>query len=647
MCGFVGFYSEGTDPVSGKERALKMAECISHRGPDDIKAYSDGAFSFGFARLCIIDAKGSIQPMVSRCGRYVLCFNGEIYNYRELRKELSLSGATFVTEGDTEVLLCALITYGEDALKRLRGMFSFAFYDKVKKALLLARDPFGIKPLYYAAFDGAFAFTSEIKAFWTDRKFDKRFNGDVLPYYLQFQYVPTEETAFAGVKRLLPGHTLKFQDGNISVQRYFYPPVYFKDGYLPFDYFCERDGIKRTVKPYVKSLRNAVGDIKKAVLNSVRAHLVADVEVGAFLSGGVDSGYLSAVARPKHTFTVGFSSYGFDEREYAAEASEDIGAVFTAVEADADDFFESVDAVEYHCDEPYANLSAVPLYILSQKTKKKVSCVISGEGADELFGGYEWYFDSRVGKLYRRLPLGIRRKLSTVTADGRISEFLRRNSGDARVDYIGQARITDAVGAAALLKAPYKRIAEPHELTGGIYNDVTGATLLKSKLYLDRALWLPFDILLKADKMTMASALELRVPYLDLEVLKVAQGLSDRLLVRKKIGKYAFRCAAAEAVGKKIAMRRKKGFPVPLREWIREAKYAKKLELAFTGAIGREFFETDVLLGLLRDHVSGRSNNARILYTVYAFIRWYDVYFGEGRVKGSENEKDCGHNFRV
>ena len=631
MCGFVGFTGE----LSGGEERLRcisdMTRAISHRGPDESGAYTDKSLTLGFARLKIIDLENGRQPMLSECGRYVLCFNGEIYNYRELAEELRKDhGISFRTESDTEVLLDMLIRYGERALERLRGMYAFCFYDRERESFILARDPFGIKPLYYGEIGETFMFASEIKALLSHPQFRKEFNSEVLPYYLQFQYVPTEETAFKGVKRLAPGHILRFCKGNISLERYFYPTVYGRHSYLPYGFFCGRDGESRKPMPYVKSRRQAVKMISEAVSGSVKAHLVSDVPLGTFLSGGVDSGYITALAKPEMAFTVGFPSYGFDERVVAAATAEGNGVKLVSVEADADDFFEAVGKVQYHSDEPYANLSAIPLYLLSKRAKKQESAVLSGECADELFGGYEWYFDSVIGKIYRMLPEKLRRYLAKNGGKGRIGEFLRRNTGNARREYIGQAKITDAEGAAALLKEPYKAVKEPYGLTGKYYSQVRGASLLESKKYLDTALWLPYDILLKADKMTMASSLELRVPYLDLSVLSAAEGLSDKLLVRGKIGKRVFREAAAEVLGKEKAYRKKKGFPVPFREWIRQKKYAEILEIAFTGAIAERFFQTERLKKLLQAHVSGEENNARVLYTVFAFIKWYEIYFENG-----------------
>ena len=630
MCGFVGFCNSNIANVDQKRQITKaMVEKIKHRGPDDSGYFDDGNAFLGFARLKIIDLDGGRQPMKSANGRYVLCFNGEIYNYKELRAELEAEfGQKFIGKGDTEVLLYTLIHYGEQALTKIRGMFAFAFYDTQNCTLLLVRDPFGIKPLYYGIFDGCLMFASEIKAFLSHPQFAKSFNSKILPYYLQFQYVPTEETAFVGVKRLMAGHILTYNDGKTVVKRYFKMPEFLKKAYTGYSFFDK----KSNQQPFCKNLGKLTGELSDVLEKSVQKHLQADVAVGGFLSGGVDSGLICTLAEPEKLFTVGFKNAGFDERAYAFNTAQRLGIPIISLEIDADDFFESVRGVQYYSDEPYANLSAIPLYLLSKRVKEDVSVILSGEGADELFGGYEWYQDSTVGKLYRKLPQGFRRIASNRALEGRIGDFLKRNDGNPRRDFIGQARIMTPVTAWSLLNEPYKEILSHENITAPIYKEVSNATLLRKKMYLDSRLWLPFDILNKADKMTMASSLELRVPYLDLSVLEIAQKCADSTLIRAKNGKYVLRRTALKYLDSQTAYRSKKGFPVPFREWIREKRYAAFLEKTFTGAAARRFFDTDKLISLLYEHVKGQKNNARTLYTVYAFLLWYEIFF-EGEVK--------------
>lgn len=632
MCGFVGFSDLAKTNGEDKMRiATDMTESIRHRGPDDIGYYSDDRVTLGFARLKIIDLEGGHQPMVSRDGRFVLCFNGEIYNFRELRAALiRCHGVRFSTESDTEVLLEMLVRYGDGALAELRGMYAFAFYDRESGDLLLARDPFGIKPLYYAAFDGCFMFSSEIKALLSHPKFKKELNTDILPYYLQMQYVPTEETAFRGVRRLLQGHLLIKSGESVTVSRYFEPPRHGALGYLTHSFFG-RDG-DETPRRYLSDRFLARKKIKDAVCGSVKSHTVADTPVGAFLSGGVDSGYIVSVARPKSVFSVGFDGYGFDESALARERAEAIGAKIETVTVGADEFFGSVSAVQYHSDEPYANLSAVPLFLLARKARESVGVILSGEGADELFGGYELYRSRPLRRICGEIPPSAVRRI----ASGR----LKRSLEGARLDrdFIGQARIMTEAEAFSLLAPPYRAMKSPTLVTADILSENKGATSIRRKMLLDMQLWLPLDILNKADKMTMASSVELRVPYLDLSVLAASEALSDRLLIRGKTTKYALRFSASEELGTEAAFRKKKGFPVPFRDWIRGEKYAEILKTAFTGAIGRRFFNTELLLEMLSAHISGEKDNARRLYTVYSFIEWYRIYFGDGEeMEGSVN----------
>lgn len=625
MCGFAGFCDSGdTDAAEKEETVLKMTEAIRHRGPDDTGVFCDESVALGFARLKIIDIEGGVQPMVSACGRYVLCFNGEIYNYKELRTEQeSRFGERFRTQSDTEVLLSVLVHSGRGGLARLRGMFALCLYDRVEKTVLLARDPFGIKPLYYGIFDGCFMFASEIKAFLSHPKFVKMLNADILPYYLQFQYVPTEETSFKGVFRLQAGHTLYYDGRAAKAERYFFPPSFKKHGYIPHSFFVPNN----TLVPYQRNAGKTKDELDRALSDSVNKHMRSDTEVGAFLSGGVDSGLIADYSKPKTAFSIGFGSYGFDERDFAKQRADIEGTSLQSIFLGADEFFNTVESVQYHSDEPYANLSAVPLYVLARKASDKVRVVLSGEGADELFGGYDLYLESPAARLYRTLPTLFRRSASRTALKGKLGDFLRRNGGDERESFIGQARIMSAVQAQDLLAPQYAKRCEPTDVTKAILSRTEGASRLREKMYLDLNLWMPFDILGKADKMTMASSLELRVPYLDKEVLSVAEKCSDRLLVRGRTSKYLLRRLAADKLGAESAYRPKKGFPVPFRTWIKQKKYADRLENAFKSKECSEFFNAGKLMDMLKAHIEGRENNARALYTVYAFLVWYGVFF--------------------
>lgn len=643
MCGFAGFYDgRGRFYTEGRSIVKEMSESILHRGPDSRGEFSDKIFSVGFNRLKIIDLDGGDQPMLSADGRYVICFNGEIYNYRSLRTELTEKyNVRFRTDSDTEVLLNACIVYGREALSRLRGMYSFVLYDRKERTLFAARDPFGIKPFYYGIFDGALLFASEIKALFSHPLFKKELNADVLPYYLQFQYVPTEETAFKGVSRLLPGHLLTYSKDTLCVSKYFTLPKGHGSHFTPYTFF---DSPVSTEKAEI-SLSRAADSVFTATCDSVKAHLVSDVPVGAFLSGGVDSALITAIAKPQTAFTVGFNDSAFDERRAAAETALHVGTALTSVEVSADEFFEALPKVQYHSDEPYANLSAVPLYLIAKRASADVKVILSGEGADELFGGYDLYAEGLLQRLYKKLPFSVRRFIlrHSECFGKRMRDFTERNLPRTEDSFIGQARIMSPAEAYLLLSKEYRSLKNPTDVTAKYYRNIPHGSDLQKKTYLDLSLWMPYDILNKADKMTMASSLEMRVPYLDLNVLSASERLQDRLCVKGRSTKRTLRKAAGGVLPENIVFRPKKGFPVPFRDWIKEERYAERLTESFSGETARRFFDTERLSGYLHEHVSGKENRARILYTAYAFIIWYDRFFSH-RDENNENNTEVNED---
>ncbi len=648
MCGFAGFCSNTENKFeNAKEIAQSMALRIRHRGPDSEGVYSDERYSVGFCRLKIIDPHGGDQPMTDKSGRYVITFNGEIYNYKSLRETLiSDFSVSFNTQSDTEVLLQACINYGRDVLRHLRGMYSFAFYDKEEKRLFCARDPFGIKPFYYGIFDDTLIFSSEIKAFYAHPSFKAEFNSDVLPLYLQFQYVPTEDTAFSGVRRLLPGHFLEYDCKKLQVHKFFNMPTSENGKFSSYSFFSS----PVSKQEHVSSLKNEAKILDEVLSESVKMHLEADVEVGMFLSGGVDSALIASLAKPDRAFTVGFGESEFDERSEAKETAEKLGVKLTQRQISASAFFRAMPMVQYHSDEPCANLSAVPLFLLAETASRDVKTVLSGEGADELFAGYDLYNPSFYGKIYRKLPKKLRASGKKMSFLGkRMTDFAKRNAQSVEDAFIGQAKIMSASTAFSILSPKYQQLRASSEITLPYYKNIKGASELQKMLYLDRHLWLPFDILNKADKMTMAHSLELRVPYLDLKVLSIAQTMSDKLLIHGKQGKYVLRATAKKHLGSKAALRPKKGFPVPFRSWIKSPEYFSLLQNAFSSPTCDKFFDSDKLKALLSSHVSGCENNARVLYTVYSFIVWYDIYFGSSSPKFftthiGESENDFAPN---
>ncbi|MBQ9692454.1 MAG: asparagine synthase (glutamine-hydrolyzing) [Clostridia bacterium] len=638
MCGFAGFYDvKERFCYSGKETVSAMTEKIRHRGPDSDGVFSDSRYCVGFRRLRILDLKNGDQPFFSRCGRYVLAFNGEIYNHIELRILLkSRFGEKFQTECDTETLLYCCIHFGTEVLRYLRGMFAFAFYDREKKTLFCARDHFGIKPFYYGIFDSCFMFASEIKALLPHPLFKKEFNSDVLPLYLQFQYVPTEETAFSGVFRLGQGEYLLYDGKELKKERYFHPPVPSKRGYFEQSYFSS----PRVFTRFRKDTDEMRDELLQTIESSVSLHTKCDVKYSTFLSGGVDSALITSIVRPGVCYSCGFKDKSFDETRYASRTADRLGSHLVSVSCDAENFFDSLSDVQYYADEPYANLSAVPLFLLSKRAAQDVTVILSGEGADELFGGYGLYQETPIKKIYSYFPRKLKGRIFQYREKypERLKRFVETEQDRLESSYIGQARICSPSEACELLRPEYAKVVSPSAVTAEHFSKCVSASRLRKKMYLDLNLWLPFDILNKADKMTMAHSLELRVPYLDREVMKKSAAFSDGSILENGMTKAAFRRTALKKLDETTAMRPKKGFPVPFRNWIREEKYSRLLLDAFKSESCSRFFDTDKLIKLLSDHICEKGNHGRVLYTVYAFTVWYERYFNDDHERTKQHE---------
>ena len=609
MCGFVGF----TNAIDNSNRVLsEMMEKIRHRGPDSDGSYLDEDIALGFRRLSIIDISDSgNQPIFNEDKSMVLMFNGEIYNYREIRRDLEAKGHKFATNTDSETLIHSYEEYGEKLLDKLRGMFAFVIWDKKKKELFGARDFFGIKPFYYANMNGTFMFGSEIKSFLVHPSFEKELNTAALENYLTFQYSPTNETFFKNVYKLPPAHFFRYKDGNIEIQRYW--DVNFNADEKPdMDMWVER--ISETFK------------------NSVEAHKIADVEVGSFLSSGVDSSYAASVAEVDKTFTVGF---GEDERYneigWAKEFSKYIGKENISKVITPEEYWDNIDKIQYHMDEPLADPSCIALYFVCNTAAKYVKVVLSGEGADEIFGGYNIYKEPLGSHGYKSLPKFIRRGIGAAAEKlppVRGVNFLVRNGKELEERFIGNAYMFSPRDRKRLLKIKTSA-PDPTAITAPFYEKVKGKDDITRMQYLDLHLWMAGDILLKADKMSMANSLELRVPFLDKEVMALAEQIPWKYRVSTENTKLDMRKAALKAAPPKTANKKKLGFPVPIRVWLREEKYYNIVKSEFTSAAAEKFFNTDMLVSLLDDHRAEKFDNSRKIWTVFIFLRWYGVYFCE------------------
>ena len=605
MCGIVGFTTPGQDPAAAKQIVQGMADLIRHRGPDGEGCYADGTAALGHRRLSVIDLAGGGQPMLNEDGTLVVVFNGEIYNYKTLRARLQQRGHTFATDSDTEVLLHGYEEWGRDLPCRLRGMFAFAVWDRTRGTLFCARDLFGIKPLCYYKKGETLLFASEIKAFLDHPSFAKRLNTAQLPLYLSCQYSPGRDTFFAGVQKLLPGHFLEFSDGIVRTTRWVQPA--FLPGEAP-------------VSP---------AEIEEVLRGSAAAHKVADVEVAGFLSGGVDSAYLTALARPARTYTISYAEPKYDESFPARALARSLGVRNRVRRISPGEFWDAVPAVQYHMDEPLADAAAVALYFLNREAAKDVKVVLSGEGADELFGGYNIYRDPFTARWYDRLPPWLRAGLGAAASllpPARGVNFLVRRGMSLEERYFGPTALFNEREKRRLL-ADYAGDGDPMFLTEAIWDATEGLDPVTRMQQVDLNLWLAGDILLKADKMSMAHSLELRVPFLDREVWALAAALPAAAKADARTTKIALRRAAARTLPAASAARKKLGFPVPVRDWLRQEPYTSRVRAVFSRPAAAEFFDPRALHSMLNQHLHG-GDCWRQIWCVYSFLIWYEQFFG-------------------
>ena len=603
MCGIAGFIS----PARADAAALApMLARIAHRGPDGQGTFVEGPAALGHCRLAIIDLQGGAQPLYSEDKNFVVVFNGEIYNYRELTAELTALGHTFATRTDTEVLLHGWEQWGRELLPRLRGMFAFALWNRRAQVLFCARDMFGIKPLYYCrCADGTLLFASEIKAFLDHPSFEKRLNTAQLPLYLSCQYSPGRDTFFAGVQKLLPGHFLEFSEGIVRTTRWVQP------AFLPGD-----------TPP-------APDELESVLRQSAEAHKIADVEVAGFLSGGVDSAYLTALARPARTYTISYAEPKYDESFPARALARNLGLRNRVRCISPGEFWDAVPAVQYHMDEPMADAAAVALYFLNREAARDVKVVLSGEGADELFGGYNIYRDPFTARWYNRLPPWLRGGLGAAASllpPGPGVNFLVRRGLSLEERYFGPTALLTEREKRRLLPG-YEGDGDPVCLTESSWDMTEDQDPVTRMQQVDLQLWLAGDILLKADKMSMAHSLELRVPYLDKEVFALAAALPAAAKANARMTKIALRQAAARTLPPAAAARKKLGFPVPVRDWLRQEPYTSRVRAVFSRPAAGEFFNVRLLHTMLNHHLHG-GDCWRQIWCVYSFLIWYEQFFG-------------------
>ncbi len=612
MCGFAGYiHNYGT--FDKEEVIHKMADRIKHRGPDDAHYYIDDGIALGFRRLSIIDLEGGRQPILNEDGSLVLLFNGEIYNYQELREELIKAGHVFTTKTDSETILHGYEEYGKKILDRLRGMFAFIIWNKNTKELFGARDIFGIKPFYYYKKGKEFMFGSEIKSFLSHPNFEKELDEDMIPLYLSYEYSPDERTIFKNVFKLPGAHCFTYKNGELKVERYY-----------KIEYKIEDD----------KSLEYWEDAITKEFTESVSMHQIADVEVGCFLSSGVDSSYvvkeISKGTKKVKTFSVGYEEEKYSELPYAQDFSDVIGVPNIANKVSADEFFDAVPEIQYYMDEPLPNPSEIPLYFLAKNARRYVKVVLSGEGADELFGGYPMYLAGGHFDHYsHKVPRPVRKVLGTVAKhcpNFKGKNFLVRGAMEPYQRFMRANYVFQSAERQKFLKRPITSKV-PEEYSKRYFNEVSNLDEPTQLQYVDMHTWMIYDILLKADRMSMANSLELRVPFLDKKMLELSTRIPSRYRAANETTKIALRGAAIKQLPERTANKKKLGFPVPLNDWLREDKYYNKVKAAFQSDIAEKFFVTSELIKLLDDHKSGKALNMQKIWSFYTFILWYEQFF--------------------
>ena len=602
MCGIAGYIST-TKPT---KKVLKaMTDRIEHRGPDGEGFYVDDKAALGHRRLAILDLNTGAQPIYNENKDVVIVYNGEVYNFLELKEELK-DKYKFYTKTDTEVVLHAYEEWGHDAIKKLRGMFAFAIWDKKKEELFCAVDGWGIKPFYYYQNDKTFMFASEIKAFLDHPDFKKEFNDEILSAYLCFNSVPTEETFFKGVKRLRPGHSLTYKNGKIKIEKFFE---------LKFD---EKD----------QKLEDIADDIDKAMQDSVKHHAIADVEVGSFLSSGIDSSYIVSTFKPDKTFTVGYENPKYDEISYAKDLSKKLGIKNISRKIDKDEYLKAFPKIMYHMDEPLADPSIGALYFVAELASKEVKVVMSGEGADELFGGYITYQEDLSQQWYMKIPYPIRHlgyMIANIIPDARGFNFVWRR-GQKLKDYnIGLGRVMRDSEAQKLIKC--KNQIHTKDIVAPYYETYKNNSNTVQRQVIDYYFWLVRDFLHSVDRLCMMFGLEGRTPFLDENVYEVARKMPVYAKINKETTKPALRMAAKKVIPNEAYKKKKLGFPVPLREWVREDDLYYDIKDKFNSKTAEKFFDVKKINKLLEQHRNKKKDTYKKVWTIYTFIVWYNQFF--------------------
>ncbi|PFJ24167.1 asparagine synthase (glutamine-hydrolyzing) [Bacillus anthracis] len=612
MCGYVGCLYNTAKRYSETEKIQfeNMTNLLYHRGPDDQGYFRDEHVQFGFRRLSIIDLDAGHQPLAYENERYILMFNGEIYNYIELREMLIKQGACFSTQSDTEVIVALYAQIKEECVNYLRGMYTFVIWDRQEKKLFGARDHFGIKPLYIAQQNDITFFASEKKSILHVMQ-DKGVNPTALQHYFTYQYGPEPETLTNDINRIEPGHYFIKEIGKeLEVYRYWKP------------YFNASD---KTKEDHIRAIRDVLYD-------SVKVHMRSDVPVGAFLSGGIDSSIIASIAKEINpnllTFSVGFEHRGFSEIDVAKETAEKLGVKNYNVLVTPQEFMNEFPKIMWHMDDPLADPAAVPLYFVAKEARKHVTVVLSGEGSDELFGGYNIYREPNSLKMFSYIPTSgktVLKALSGVLKEGfKGKSFLERGCTPIEERYYGNAKIFREEEKIKLIKS-YNESVNYKDVTKPLYNEIKNYDDVSKMQYIDMYTWLRGDILLKADKMSTAHSLELRVPFLDKEVFDVASKIPTELKIANRTTKVILREAVRGIVPDHVLDRKKLGFPVPIRHWLKDEMYDWALNIIKESKT-EHLIDKQYVLNLLEAHCADKGDYSRKIWTVIAFMVLHQIY---------------------
>ncbi|MBQ7897692.1 MAG: asparagine synthase (glutamine-hydrolyzing) [Clostridia bacterium] len=601
---------------SEKEIVTKMSETMAYRGPDEGKMLFFENLVLAFRRLSIIDLEKGSQPF-EYGERFVGIFNGEIYNYRELRAQLIEKGYEFKTNSEIEVMLTLYSVEGESFINKLRGMFAFSFYDKEKNTVMLGRDPFGIKPLYYIEREGQVYFSSESKVFYLDPALDKTLiDEEQLQHYFTYQYIPEPSTLHPEI-RILPAGSYMMLD--FSAEREVRVEKYYTPTFTP----VKSDDFEKRAE-----------ELREIVETSVKYHMISDVDVGTFLSGGIDSAVITATASKLNpgikAFTVAFGEKEYSEIDEASGIARHLDVEHIKLVAGLEDFKRAFDKVVYHLDFPVADPSTMAIYLICEEAARHLKVVLSGEGSDELFGGYKVYGETLTSDKINALPSLIKAPLSfasKILPEGvKGKALLYRGTTPLEKRYVGNAFIFDEKEKKKILKTASDRV-HFSDLTKDIYADVQGLPGITKMQYVDMNTWLRGDILVKGDRLSMAHSLEVRVPFLDKEVFEFARKLHTEDKLSHGTTKYIFRHAFRDLVNPETVMRPKLGYPVPVRKWLKNELYDWAKDI-ITNSSADAYIDKKEALRMLDAHREGREDNYRKLWVVLVFMRWYDLFVG-------------------